>query len=204
MNLQTFQPGVLLLATCAALSFSVGALAAEVSVHGLIDLGLNVQRVDDGHERSTTAQMMSGQNAMSRVSLRGSEDLGNGWKLAFWLENGFDADTGAMKANLNNALFGREASIAVSGPIGEMKMGRLTSVLSGYNSTGLFGPKVSPFSTLWVGVPGHKSVTTGGYLPMDNMLHYTTPDLAGWKAHVQYSFGSNQKKLTDAELVHRS
>lgn len=171
-------------------SLASQAPAADISVYGIIDLGLNYQYVDTGAGASNTFQMVSGQNAMSRVGFKGSEELGNGLKLGFVLENGFDADSGAMKFN---RLFSREAQINLSGNFGQIKFGRLVSFLSGYNTTGLFGPKVSPFSTLWVGVPGHKSVMTGDFTPYDNMMVYHSPALAGMKLHAAYSFGGNSQ-----------
>ncbi|BBF23725.1 porin [Sutterella megalosphaeroides] len=182
--------------TVAALGLASGVQAADVSVYGILDLGLNYQRVDNGHETSNTFQMMSGQNAMSRFGFKGSEDLGNGLKLGFVLENGFDADNGQMKFN---RLFSREAQVNLSGDFGQVKVGRLVSFLSGYNTTGLFGPKVSPFSTMWVGVPGHKSVMTGDFVPYDNMVVYHSPSIAGVKLHGAYSFGNDTTKATGLE-----
>lgn len=182
------------IALAAALSmagFAGQAGAADVSVYGLIDLGLNYQHVDNGTDTNSTFQMMSGQNAMSRFGFKGTEDLGNGYKIGFVLENGFDADTGDMKFN---RLFSREAQVNVTGPFGQIKAGRLVSFLSGYNTTGLFGPKVSAFSTLWVGVPGHKSVMTGAFTPYDNMVVYHSPVFAGMKVHGAYSFGTDGTK----------
>ena len=182
---------IVLAAALAAAGFAGQAAAADVSVYGLVDLGLNYQRVDNGTDASSTFQMMSGQNAMSRVGLKGGEDLGNGYKLGFVLENGFDADTGNMKFN---RLFAREAQVNLTGPFGQIKAGRLVSFLSGYNTTGLFGPKVSAFSTMWVGVPGHKSVMTGAFAPYDNMVVYHSPEVAGMKVHGAYSFGTDGTK----------
>ncbi len=58
--------------TVAALGLASGVQAADVSVYGIVDLGLNYQRVDKGQETSNALQLMSGQNAMSRFGFKGS------------------------------------------------------------------------------------------------------------------------------------
>lgn len=56
---------------------------------------------------SITSQLSSGNQSGARFGLKGSEDLGNGVKAGFHLENGFSADTGSLAQN--SRLFGREA-----------------------------------------------------------------------------------------------
>lgn len=71
------------------------AQAADIEVYGLIDVALGYAHKDDGEETTSDFQMKSGPSQQSRVGIRGSEALGNGWKVGFVLENGFDVDTGA-------------------------------------------------------------------------------------------------------------
>ena len=174
------------------------ASAADVQVYGLIDMGLNYGHIDQGNgvEEVDKFEMASGSNSMSRFGLKGEEDLGNGLKLGFVLENGFTIDDGAFQkaVGAEKRLFGREAQVNLSGRFGIVKFGRMGALLSGYNTTGLFGGKVSPFSTTWNFTPGHKTVMTGDFLPYDNMVTYTTPEFAGFKLHAQYSFGTDTTK----------
>lgn len=200
MNKKTLRAFGLFSASLLTLAVGSAVQAADVKIGGIVDLGLNYNRLDNGSETTDTFQMASGQNAMSRWNIRGSEDLGNGMKASFFLDSGFQADSGEFNAATNNSLFGREASVALSGSFGEVKLGRVPAFLSGYNATGLFGPKVSPFSATWLNVPGHKIVMTGDFLPYDNVINYVTPDFAGFKAHFQYSFGTHQKKYSEAGL----
>ena len=81
-----------LLASAALLALTGVTQAADVEVYGLIDQGLKVTR--DGGE--TTFEMNPGQIAGSRVGLRIKEDISPDLKVYVNLENGFDADTGAM------------------------------------------------------------------------------------------------------------
>ena len=87
----------LLALTLGGLLSSTGALASNVEVYGVLDYGLTWQQNDavDGTSESSL-KMLSSQYIGSRVGIKGSEDLGNGLKVGFVLENGFDADTGSL------------------------------------------------------------------------------------------------------------
>ncbi len=73
--------------------------------------------------------MKSGGQSGSRFGLKGSEDLGNGMKVGFVLENGFEADAGTMAQG--NRLFGRESQVNLSGSFGEISFGRVGQLTSG-------------------------------------------------------------------------
>ena len=93
------------------------ALAADVTLYGVLDLGLKYTHInpDEHGKKSTDSFTMEPNNqAGSRFGLKGSEELGNGWTAGFVLENGFAPDNGTMQQN--NRLFGREASLHVAGP----------------------------------------------------------------------------------------
>ena len=70
-------------------AFAGTAMAADVTLYGKIDLGLNYQHLDDGSVTTNQVSEKSGQNSGSRFGLKGTEDLGNGYKVGFVLENGF-------------------------------------------------------------------------------------------------------------------
>lgn len=78
----------LLLALAAA---AQTALAQNVTVYGRVDLGL--QHIDNGQ---STTRVDSGTYTASRLGFRGTEDLGGGLSALFFLESGFNADTGQM------------------------------------------------------------------------------------------------------------
>ena len=94
------------LATMGAMAGS--AFAADVQLYGLVDYGFNFESQDLGSDDfdSNNFTMKSGMNSGSRFGLKGTEDLGNGLKVGFVLENGFNADDGTM--DNNSRLFGRE------------------------------------------------------------------------------------------------
>lgn len=92
-------------------AFAGSALAADVQLYGLVDLGLNWTQVDNGKTTTDSFGMGSGQNSGSRFGLKGTEDLGNGYKVGFNLENSFKADDGAF--DKGSRLFHRESILFV-------------------------------------------------------------------------------------------
>ena len=90
-------------------AFAGSALAADVQLYGLVDLGLNWTQVDNGKTTTDSFGMGSGQNSGSRFGLKGTEDLGNGYKVGFVLESGFKSDDGQF--DQTGKLFGREAHV---------------------------------------------------------------------------------------------
>lgn len=169
--------------------FSGAAMAADVNVYGVVDLGLMYNHTktditDQATVKDDSLVMKSGQNAGSRFGLRGSEDLGNGMTVSFKLENGFDADSG--KLGQDGRLFGREASLTLAGAFGQVSFGRMGGVASAagtYDYVYAIGDAFDGFDN---GIGG--LVTSSRY---DNMITYQTPEFAGMKVLAQYSFKNN-------------
>ena len=168
-------------------AFAGSAFAANVTMYGIVDTGLGYTSIDKGYgEDVNTFDMRAGQNSANRFGVKGEEDLGNGVKVGFSLENGFSSDDG--KLSTANRLFDREALLYVAGDFGELGMGRQGDLASGNGRYGLFGGKVSPFSTGWSDIAGHKYVMGAGFGRMDNSVTYKTPTFAGFNVLAQYSF----------------
>ncbi len=166
-------------------AFAGSALAADVTLYGLVDLGVKYVNNDAGDSFS----MASGNQSGSRFGLKGTEDLGNGLTVGFVLENGFDADTGSL--GNGSRLFGRESNLFIRGGFGELSFGRVGQLTSGNGSYGIAG-NLSPFGTSWAGaVEG--STFMVGYDRMDNTVTYKTPTFAGVTVYAQYSMSANTK-----------
>ena len=120
----------------AVLGAAASAQAADISLYGVVDTGLAYTYQDNwGIADNTVAhttdgesslEMASGINASSRFGIVGSEDLGNGMKVSFKLESGINSDDGAL--NQGGRLFGREASLTLSGDFGKISAGRMGGV----------------------------------------------------------------------------
>ncbi len=105
------------------------ASAADVTLFGVVDTGLiyTHQSFDDSNEADVNKfSMDSGVSSASRFGLKGTEELGNGMKVSFQLENGFQSDSGALKSE--KRIFDREASVSVYSDFGTLSMGRMGGV----------------------------------------------------------------------------
>lgn len=173
-------------------AFAGSAMAADVTLYGLVDYGFSYQHTDGDAQADAQDNfaMKSGQNSGSRFGLKGTEDLGNGLSVGFVLENGFDADDGTFDSNGDDKIFGREASLHLTGAFGEVAFGRMGQLASSLGSYGLLG-QVSPFSTGWGDATGMKFVQATGHTRFDNMVTYKTPTFAGFTGFAQYSFGNS-------------
>ena len=170
-------------------AFAGTSLAADVTLYGVLDLGLKYSRIDDGTTSTDKFELAAGNQSGNRFGLKGSEDLGNGWKVGFNIENGFNSDTGSLAQN--SRLFGRLAILYVEGPYGTLIAGR-EGQLTSYNGTvGLVGG-LTPFGDSWGGSPNFSTFFVGA-APIDNSLTYKSPNFGGFRAYVQYSGDVNTK-----------
>jgi predicted porin len=97
---------------------SGAALAQNVAVYGVMDLGVSV---DQGGVAGTSTRITSGMATQSRLGFRGSEDLGGGNTAFFVLEGGIHADNGT--STQNNTLFGRTSIVGLRGRYGSLSAG---------------------------------------------------------------------------------
>lgn len=174
-------------------AFAGSAVAADVTLYGVVDYGLQYTHVDSdkaGTDAVDNFQLSSGNQSGARFGLKGSEDLGNGVKAGFHLENGFSADTGSLAQN--SRLFGREARLFVNGAFGEVAFGRMGTLGSANGTYGLLG-NLSPFGASWVGAVEYSTYYVGG-IRADNTVTYKTPTFAGVTVYAQYSFETNTKQ----------
>lgn len=182
------------LAAAALLSaFAGSAVAADVMLYGVVDYGLQYTHVDSDKANTDAVdnfQLSSGNQSGARFGLKGSEDLGNGVKAGFHLENGFSADTGSLAQN--SRLFGREARLFVNGAFGEVAFGRMGTLGSANGTYGILG-NLSPFGASWVGAVEYSTYYVGG-IRADNTVTYKTPTFAGVTVYAQYSFETNTKQ----------
>jgi predicted porin len=98
-----------------------GLACAEggVTVFGVVDTF--VARIAADGLPAVTRVDASGLLA-SRIGLRGREDLGGGYAAGFLLEAGLNSDDGSQADG--NRLFNRQAWVSLSGPLGEVRLGR--------------------------------------------------------------------------------
>ena len=177
-------------------AFAGSAFAADVTLYGLVDYGFNYQHVDadKGADAQDSFRMMSGQNSGSRFGLKGVEDLGNGLKVGFVLENGFNADDGTL--GNGGRLFGRESQLYLEGNFGTVSFGRVGQLVSANGTFGLMGG-ASPFSGGWQDSVGAKFLQGSAWDRYDNTITYKTPSFGGANVYAQYSFDTNSERTYD-------
>ncbi|WP_418498207.1 porin [Duodenibacillus massiliensis] len=180
-------------------AFAGAAMASQVTMYGVVDTGLMYTYKDVADGDPTTdfevnkLALNSGINAASRFGLKGTEDLGNGLKIGFKLENGFKADDGTFKTA--GRLFDREASLSVYSDFGTLSMGRMGAVGSSagtYDIVYLFGDAFDGGDSEVFGF-----VTSGR---ADNMVTYQTPKFAGVQGTFQYSFNQDGQEGDKSSL----
>jgi predicted porin len=121
-----FVPAVL------ATSLAGSAFAqSNVTVFGGLDLAV----AHGSGSVSNQTQLANGYLAASRLAFKGFEDLGGGLKAGFWVESGFNADTGTgQNSNTNNQstgaagngglTFNRRSHVSLGNDWGEIRLGR--------------------------------------------------------------------------------
>ncbi|MTV38338.1 porin [Duganella radicis] len=134
-------------ACLSALALLSGHAAAQssVTIYGTLDVGLDRIDKGEGNVQGTlfgvsgttpvpnrlaapatiTTRLTPSHTRQSNIGFRGVEDLGGGYRGLFVLEGGVTIDNGGM-AN-DNRLFGRQAYVGLTTPVGEVKLGRQAS-----------------------------------------------------------------------------
>ncbi len=103
------------------------ALGQSVTAFGLIDVAVeHVTRV--GASPHNLNRMSSATGSLpSRIGFRGSEDLGDGLRAVFVLEQGFAPNQGTFTQG--GRAFGRQALVGFTGPWGSLTIGRQYTML---------------------------------------------------------------------------
>ena len=182
-------------------AFAGSAFAADVTLYGVVDEGFLYTHKDadkTGVDAVDKLELKSGIQAGSRWGLKGTEDLGNGLKVGFILESGFNADDGTQ--SVSGTLFNREASLNVMGPFGQLSLGKIGAITQGTSSWGKVGA-VSAFGTSYgaANVANATNVFAATVGVMDNTIAYQTPKFAGFTVYAQYSMGSSKAAAQDAD-----
>lgn len=170
-------------------AFAGSAAAADVQLYGVVDEGFIYTNTKVTDEKSDNQfQLGSGLNLGSRWGLKGTEDLGNGYKVGFKLESGFNADTGTLQ---ENRLFHREAGLTLYGPFGSLGFGRFGGIASAAGTYDLIG-YVDSFDGGDNNVWGFAASSR-----YDNVVAYQTPRFAGLQLTAQYSFKTDSTAKND-------
>src|SRR5689334_23208588 len=105
--------------TAAAVLAATGMAHAQstVTLYGIVDTGIEYYNNSASHGAFIGMPTLTGE-LPSRWGIRGTEELGGGYKAFFVLENGFALSNGAL--NYGGRLFGRQANLGLSSPYGSL------------------------------------------------------------------------------------
>lgn len=129
------------------------------------------------------------QNNASRWGIKGTEDLGGGLRALYFLESGFNSDTGVMTNNFgqgaSGSLFNRESFAGLSGGFGTIRGGRITSPVyfASANYVSMHSHDTGTSSDALFNV-----IATG--VNNNNSIAYKTPSFGGADVEVAYSFAA--------------
>lgn len=169
----------LVLASCAACALPVQAQTDQVTIFGTADLGLTHLSNGGG---STTGMSHSSGN-ISRIGLRGTENLGGGYGAGFWFESGVNPiDGSAGGPGPTGNFWNRRATVSMTGPFGELRLGRDDSAT--FLPTLIFDPFLTN------GVAGTNTfVMNGAPIQISNAMSYFLPkNLGGFWGQFQYAW----------------
>ncbi|SAL55907.1 porin [Caballeronia terrestris] len=120
------------LAAFAAFASTTAQAQSSVTLYGIIDAGISY--VNNSATRTGSDHLFKYDDGVaqgSRWGLRGSEDLGQGLKAIFVLENGFNSGNGTL--GQGGAMFGRQAYVGLAkNDVGSLTFGRQYSFSTDY------------------------------------------------------------------------
>ncbi len=200
-----------IIALAALTAMAGSALAADVTLYGRIDNGLYLTK--SKAKDTTSLSMESGMAGASRWGIKGTEDLGNGYKVGFVLESGINTDTGTYAGSKDSRLFDRDSYLSVGTPFGDFRLGR-SGALGGGVSGGIFAgnesakyldgvvePSAAPdprtFYVQSIGGIATVALQRIGSAPTVS-LEYSLGDDDQWDA---YQFGSDPIELSPGQFV---
>ena len=175
-------------------AFAGSALAADVTLYGIVDLGFGYSNVDNNGTKSDSWGMESGQDSASRIGFKGTEQISDGLTVGFQLETSFDADTGVNE----KAFFHRISRLYVQTDFGEVGMGRY----------GMLDSTTGPYSLAGSGIHATTGVAGAGSTGIiflgqdsrrDNAITYKSPKFGGFQVQAQFAGESTDEYSSDSE-----
>jgi len=181
------------MALAAAGLLSTSAFAqSNVTIYGVVDYGY-AYRFDGrnlsnaGPTPNSASQLNSGQAFSNRIGFKGTEDLGNGLKALFVLEQGFNLDTGTEQ--VNGLAFARQSYAGLSGNFGTVIGGRMYTPY--YNFMTSLDPfvngTVGRYSNAFTLAPTVSGSSLTNPLRFDNAVAYTSPSFGGFSVTGAFS-----------------
>ncbi|THJ34267.1 porin [Lampropedia aestuarii] len=170
-----------LIALAAIAASGLAMAQSSVTLYGVADIA-----VGDAYDKTGAQSNNNINNGNSRIGFRGVEDLGNGLKAEFQLEQAVRLADGSTGGNggAGGATFARQAWVGLSGNFGAVRAGRQLTptydAVAVYDLTGTanYSPVALNFGY-------------GGGSRTNSLFKYVTPSFGGFKASLGYVFEDN-------------
>lgn len=150
----------------AALLVAVTGLAhaqSSVTLYGIIDTGLSYYNHATASGGTFIGMASLTGRLPSRWGLKGTEDLGGGFKTFFVLENGFQPTNGTL--NYGGRLFGIQSNVGISSDYGSITLGRqMGMTMYALFNADVIGPSIHSLSVFDSYLPNARSDNAIGYM----------------------------------------
>jgi predicted porin len=212
--METAAMRIAVIAPLAALAVSASVHAqSSVTLFGMLDVGVSyVSNQNGAHSLQASDSIFT----PSLIGLRGSEDLGGGYKAVFELASQFSVDTGAGIPG-PGADFTREAYVGLSEDgIGTLTFGQQYNLLADFlffppdqfDATFLYGGfynmRQGPFTAL--GIPNNPTGASdldqvGQTSRVSNSVKFTSSPFDGVRVAALYGFGGTAGSISNDNTV---
>ena len=153
---------------------------SNVTVYGIADAYMGF----GNHGSNDLAAVQSGGLSGSRIGFRGTEDLGNGLKGVFTVEQGFNIDDGSGLGNPS-----RQAFVGLSGGFGTVSLGRQYAPGYDFQYDALLSAAISPQAILSGGAGS--SIAPNSAARWNNSVAYNGM-FSGLKVRAIYSMAAGE------------
>jgi predicted porin len=178
---------------------------SSVTLYGAIDTGFlyqsaNAQNFQSKVNLGHVYEMKDGGVFSSNWGIKGTEDIGNGYRINFRLQGTFISNSGRLgppDAPGSATLFNQQASVGASGPFGSVDAGRqFTPMIFAMDDTDTRrGQFFGSILTAWLGMnqaAGWQGTSTNGPIGAlydSNAIVYQSPKFGGASLALEYAPG---------------
>ncbi|MCG9107483.1 porin [Laribacter hongkongensis] len=174
------------------------AAMADVVIYGEAGAALeNTKTTIDGNPNglgSTNGSVTKVENYNSKIGFKGTEDLGNGLKAIWQVEQKIGIDgTG------DNKWATRDSFVGLTGDFGTVQLGRLSNFQNIYSNLDPWKSEGGWNAMSWAKNTGNGPILSAAAFQsrLNNAIAYTSPDLSGFQARVLYSAAGESRNKAD-------
>ncbi|MCG9095529.1 porin [Laribacter hongkongensis] len=161
------------------------AAMADVVIYGEAGAALeNTKTTIDGKSNGSVTGV---ENYNSKIGFKGSEDLGNGLKAIWQVEQKIGID-GSTK-NTSNTWATRDSFVGLTGDFGTVQLGRLSNFQNVYSNLDPWKSEAGWNAMSWAATDGTGPILSAAAFQsrLNNAIAYTSPEIGGFMVRALYS-----------------